>query len=120
MRAGRPLDDADRAPWLASVGGWLAARQAGVVACSALRRPYRDAVRDVAPRTRFLHLSADRELAFGRVSGRAGHFMPPSLVESQFAILEALDGDEAGVTIDADRCVDDIIDEFLDARPPGG
>ncbi len=108
MSAGHPLDDADRAPWLASVGRWLAARDGGVVACSALRRSYRDVIRDVAPRTVFLHLSADRELAFGRVSGRAGHFMPVSLVESQFAILEPLQADEAGLTIDADRCVDDI------------
>ena len=113
MSAGHPLNEADRAPWLASVGRWLAERDGGVVACSALRRRYRDVIREAAPRTVFVYLSADRELVTGRVRERADHFMPAALVESQFAVLEPLEADEAGLTLEADHSVDDIVDSVL-------
>ena len=88
-----------------AVGAWLAehAGSGGVTSCSALRRSYRDILREVAPEQVFVHLAGDREVIAGRVAGRPGHFMPVALVDSQFATLEPLDPDERGVTVDVDR-----------------
>ena len=113
MSGGLPLDDADRAPWLASVGRWLSERDGGVAACSALRRRYRDAIRETAPDAVFVHLSARLDLVSGRVSARPDHFMPVDLVESQYAALEPLEADEDGLTVDAGQAVDAIVDESL-------
>ncbi len=112
MSAGVPLDDADREPWLRAIGEWLAARAGtgGVVSCSALRRAYRDALREHAPDAYFVHLHGDRETVRRRVAGRAGHFMPTSLVESQFAALEPLGEDERGVVLPLDTPVDDLVE----------
>lgn len=114
MSAGTPLDDTDRAPWLAAIGAWQAehAERGGVVSCSALRRRYRDTLREHAPQQFFLHLAGTPEVVARRVAGRAGHFMPSSLVESQYATLEPLEDDEAGLTLDLDRPVDDLVEEF--------
>lgn len=100
MAAGQPLDDDDRAPWLALVGRELAgARSTGIVmACSALRRRYRDLIRDAAPETVFVHLHGSRELLAERMGARTGHFMPTALLDSQLATLEE-PGDEEGVTV---------------------
>jgi gluconokinase len=111
MRSGVPLDDADRGPWLRAVGSWLGARQDGVVTCSALKRRYRDILREEAPDVTFLHLDGDKETVRQRVAGRAGHFMPESLVQSQFDALEPLEDDERGIVVDLARPVDDIVDE---------
>jgi gluconokinase len=108
MSAGVPLDDADRWPWLRAIGEWLAARD-GVVSCSALRRAYRDALREQAPEVFFVHLHGDRETVRHRVAGRAAHFMPASLVDSQFAALEPLAAAERGVTLDLATPVDDLV-----------
>ncbi|MEV5779405.1 MULTISPECIES: gluconokinase [Streptomyces] len=106
MAAGHPLDDADRAPWLRS----LAARvrrsaEAGeglVIACSALKRAYRDELRAAAgPGLWCLHLALDRDTARDRVARRTGHFIPARLVDSQFETLEPLEADEPGLTVDA-------------------
>lgn len=87
MAAGIPLDDDDRAPWLDAVGARLA--QGGVVvACSALRRAYRDRLRDAAPAARFVLLHGNRDLLASRIAERVGHFMPAALLASQLAILE--------------------------------
>lgn len=103
MAEGKPLNDADRGPWLASVGRWLRDRRTegtgGVIACSALRRRYRDGLRADAPGTYFLLLTVDRDLLFDRMSGRGGHFMPVSLLDSQLAALEPLQPDEAGTVV---------------------
>ncbi len=103
MAEGRPLDDADREPWLASVGRWLRDRRAegtgGVIACSALRRRYRDGLRADAPGTYFLLLTVDRDRLFARMTARGDHFMPLSLLDSQLAALEPLQGDEAGTVV---------------------
>jgi carbohydrate kinase (thermoresistant glucokinase family) len=89
MAAGQPLTDADRWPWLQAVGAVLAGG-AGVVACSALRRSYRDRLRDTAGPVQFLHLVAPREVIVERLAARRGHFMPLALLDSQLATLEPL------------------------------
>jgi carbohydrate kinase (thermoresistant glucokinase family) len=89
MAAGHPLTDNDRWPWLQAVGAVLAA-EAGVVACSALRRSYRDRLRETAGPVQFLHLIAPREVIAERLAARRGHFMPLALLDSQLATLEPL------------------------------
>lgn len=115
MSAGLPLTDHDRAPWLRSIGAWLATRGAsgGVISCSALRREYRDVLLAAAPGTRFAHLAGDIDEVRRRVAARPGHFMPPSLVDSQFAALEPLDAAEPGITLDLRRSVDQLVDDVL-------
>jgi gluconokinase len=112
MSAGVPLDDDDRLPWLRAIGAWLADHRdgGGVVSCSALRRAYRDVLREAAPDVRFVHLHGDRETVRRRVAGRPGHFMPESLVASQFETLEPLAPDERGMLLDMDRPVDELVD----------
>lgn len=103
MAAGEPLTDDDRWPWLDEVGRRLANDDAGrgtVIACSALRRAYRDRIRRLAPEAVFVHLTAAPELLERRAAARTGHFMPASLLASQIALLEHLDEDEAGVAVD--------------------
>ncbi len=118
MSAGIALDDDDRAPWLNTVGRWLAAHpDGGVVACSALRRSYRDMLRAHAPTTVFLHLDADPAVLDARVSQRTEHFMPASLVASQLATLEPLEPDEAGLILDCDAPTDQIVDRFIGDLP---
>jgi gluconokinase len=115
MRSGVPLTDVDRRPWLLAIGRWLSEQAGGaVVACSALRRVYRDTLREAAPATTFLHLHGDRQTVRDRVAAREGHFMPESLVESQFAALEQLGEDERGVVIGFDLPVATIVDRFLE------
>ncbi|NYV74504.1 gluconokinase [Streptomyces sp. UH6] len=110
MSAGTPLDDADRAPWLDLIGAWADEHCAsgGVVSCSALKRIYRDRLRAAAPGLFFVHLSGERELIEERMSGRKGHFMPRSLLDSQFATLEPLRPDEAGVVVDLSAAPEEI------------
>ncbi|MGH3312160.1 MAG: gluconokinase [Streptomyces sp.] len=107
MTAGTPLDDTDRAPWLDAIGDWARGRTGlgGVVSCSALKRAYRDRLRSAAPHVFFLHLTGDRALIAERMGRRQDHFMPPALLESQFATLEPLQPDEKGaaVSVVADR-----------------
>ena len=104
MAAGTPLTDVDRWPWLDLVGRALAgASDTGlVVACSALRRSYRDAIRATAPATEFVHLVVPRGVLGDRVANRPGHFMPVSLLDSQLETLEPLEADEAGVLVDSE------------------
>jgi gluconokinase len=108
MSAGVPLDDDDRWPWLRAIGEWLASRD-GVVSCSALKRAYRDVLREQAPDAFFVHLHGDRETVRRRVAGRAAHFMPASLVDSQFDALEPLAADERGVTLDLATPLDELV-----------
>ncbi|MER6134052.1 gluconokinase [Streptomyces sp. NPDC001815] len=104
MRAGHPLQDDDRHSWLESVAQWLAGHEdgGGVVACSALKRRYRDRLASAAPHVAFLHLDGSPELIAARITARRGHFMPPDLLRSQLADLEPLGDDEAGATISID------------------
>ncbi len=115
MSRGEPLDDDDRHPWLELVGQWLAAHEdGGVMSCSALRRSYRDQIRGLAPDVRFLLLSGTKEVIAARQAARPGHFMPASLLASQFATLEPLAPDEDGVVIDVEHSVDAIVQGYLD------
>ncbi|HWU76058.1 MAG TPA: gluconokinase [Rhodanobacter sp.] len=91
MRAGQPLDDADRGPWLEHVGAWMAdewqARRAGVISCSALKRSYRDTLRRACRSVRFVFLQLPRSELLRRLQRRE-HFMPASLLDSQLQVLE--------------------------------
>jgi gluconokinase len=111
MSAGVPLDDLDRLPWLHAIGRWQAEHAAGgaVVSASALKRSYRDILRAGAPTQYFVHLDGSPDVVARRVAGRPGHFMPASLVTSQFATLEALGPDEAGIALDLDLSVDELV-----------
>ncbi|MYR07892.1 gluconokinase [Gordonia sp. SID5947] len=110
MAAGHPLDDADRLPWLDEVGTWLADHaDGGVASCSALRRAYRDVLRAHEPTVWFLHLDGSADLIARRQAHRPGHFMPASLLTSQFATLQPLGDDEQGLTADVARDVDDLV-----------
>lgn len=103
MTRGEPLDDADRAPWLARVAEWMAAHRRGVVACSALKRAYRDRLRDGDPDARFVLLNPPEAVLRGRLKDRKGHFMPASLLGSQLATLEPPGHDERALVIVADE-----------------
>lgn len=113
MAAGVPLRDVDRWPWLDQVGAWLAGRRGsgGVVACSALRRVYRDRLRDAVPELWALHLDAGPALLRARLAARTDHFLPASLLDSQLATLEPLDADERGVVLDAAGGIERLLDE---------
>ncbi|MDI3421523.1 gluconokinase [Streptomyces luteolus] len=102
MSAGTPLTDDDRWPWLDAIGAWAHGRSGlgGVVSSSALKRSYRERLRSAAPGLVFVHLTGSRELIEDRMSHRQGHFMPTALLDSQFATLQPLGADEAGVDVD--------------------
>lgn len=114
MSAGHPLDDDDRYPWLEKVGQWLADHpDGGVMSCSALKRKYRDQLRRHCPDLEVLHLSGTPEVIAARQASRPGHFMPASLLASQFATLEPLDADEDGLVIDVDQSIDAIVEAYV-------
>ncbi|MBS43056.1 MAG: gluconate kinase [Nocardioides sp.] len=113
MAEGVALDDAARQPWLRSVGAWLADHTDGVVACSALKRSYRDVLREHAPDARVLLLDGDRAVIAERQADRPGHFMPTSLQDSQWAAFEPLGADEAGATVDVALAPDEVVDAFV-------
>ncbi len=123
MASGAPLTDADRAPWLDRVAAWLDERvpRGGVIACSALKRAYRDRLRANAPALFVVHLTADRAQLRRRLSSRRGHFMPPTLLDSQLATLEPLAADEYGRTLDAtaapELLVRSVASEFRHGGP---
>lgn len=104
MRSGAPLTDADRAPWLAAVGGWIdeqaAENRPGVVACSALKRAYRDTLRRGRQQVRFVYLRGSQRRIAARLAGRTGHYWPASLLASQFRALEPPTDDEAAIVVD--------------------
>jgi gluconokinase len=117
MSAGTPLDDDDRAPWLEALARWTREQHdAGhdtVLTCSALRRRYRDVLRGaVEEPTFFLHLHGSAAVLAERMSAR-DHFMPASLLDSQFATLEQLEPDEDGEVVDVDRPLDEVVKEAL-------
>lgn len=117
MRAGTPLADEDRRPWLAAIAARLgrarAAGQGVVIGCSALKRAYRDALRDGHADLRFLHLAGPIGLIAARQAARQGHFMPPSLMASQYEALEPPDGEPDALTIPVDAPPDRLAEAAL-------
>ncbi|OZG62186.1 gluconate kinase [Bifidobacterium lemurum] len=118
MSAGIPLTDEDRWPWLRVINTWMIARdsldQSTVVSSSALKRAYRDVLRENVP-VFFVHLVGTQEMISERLAARKGHFMPPALLPSQFAILEPLQEDEPGIEISIEGSVDDMVERALEA-----
>jgi gluconokinase len=114
MASGKSLTDDDRYWWLEAVGEWLAHHgDGGVMSCWALKRVYRDQLRVHCPQIEFLHLTGSPQLIGCRLAGRPGHFMPSSLLDSQFKTLEPLGPAENGIAIDAGETVDAIVEAFL-------
>ncbi|MDT0344295.1 gluconokinase [Streptomyces litchfieldiae] len=118
MSAGIPLNDADRGPWLESLGAWLREREeegsGGVMTCSALKVRYRDVLRAGSPGVFFLHLHGTTELIAERIGQRAGHFMPPELLATQLADLEPLTPGENGAVLDVGPPPERLADAALD------
>lgn len=122
MSAGTPLNDEDRLPWLQAIAEVIAAKDAAgvstVVTCSALRRSYRDILRSGGCDLFFMHLHADFDVLLERMGTRSKHFMPSSLLESQFDTLEPLEPDEAGVLIDVRPPLEEVLDAAAKAVRP--
>lgn len=116
MGAGIPLTDEDRWPWLDLVG-LAAASHPSVVACSALRGRYRERLLTLVPDALFVHLDADHDDIARRISARAHEYMPASLLDSQLATLEPLEGDEPGFRIDATLPLEDLVRELAAQLP---
>jgi gluconokinase len=117
MSAGTPLNDADRGPWLRALGDWLRERDetgsGGVMTCSALKHHYRDVLREGSPGVFFLHLSGSRELLQERLGQRTNHFMPATLLDTQFADLEPLTPDENGAVLDVRATPEELTDRAV-------
>ena len=121
MTAGQPLNDDDRYPWLEAIGEWLAQHcdSGGVMSCSALKRKYRDQLRRHCAGIEFLHLEGTPEVIGKRQASRPGHFMPASLLASQFDTLEPLEPDERGISIDVDQNIDSIVETYVASTTTG-
>ncbi len=120
MSRGEPLDDTDRAPWLDAIGAHLAAHEevGCVVTCSALKRAYRDRLRVRAPGLRLVFLNGDLALVAARQAARQGHFMPASLVASQFATLEPPAPEEGAVLLDVAATPEALAEAAMTALRP--
>jgi len=117
MGSGVPLNDADRAPWLATIRDWIGQRMSVgasiVVACGALKKSYRDVLRDASYPVEFVHLSGSPEMIFNRIAARTGHYMQPEMLASQFAILEPLTADETGFTLETSSRPEKLVTEII-------
>ena len=115
MAVGSPLDDDDRGPWLATLAALIADEGAAgrpvVLACSALKRRYRDRLVVDAPDTLFVHLGGTRDLIAERQRARTHEYMPTSLLDSQFETLEPLEADERGILVDVRATPDQVVDD---------
>jgi gluconokinase len=124
MEAGEALTDEDRQPWLEAVGDWLrdvtSKGRGSIAACSALKRTYRDTLRRYVPDLFFVYLSGTRDQIETRIEDRHHEFMPASLLESQFAILEPLQPDERGMRVDITMDGDEIVSLVRGAVEPAG
>lgn len=113
MSAGIPLTDADRWPWLHALAAWMARQAADgvstVLACSALKRAYRDLLRSSVSSVAFVHLNGSTLLLRDRLAHRSHHFMPVGLLRSQLDDLEPLEKDEDGLVLDASLPVDELV-----------
>ena len=117
MASGKPLTDADRVPWLVAVaqviGTWSSRGERGVITCSALRRAYRDQIIGDHSGVRLVYLAGPRALIAQRMASRHDHFMPASLLDSQFAALEPPEADENPITVGIDRPVPEIVESIV-------
>jgi gluconokinase len=117
MRRGQPLDDEDRGPWLNLIAGWIddrrAAGEPGIVTCSALKRSYRDILR--RDNVSFVNFTGDPAIVRDRMMRRQGHYMPPALLDSQFATLEPPGPDERAIDVDIALAPDDQVDLIASA-----
>ncbi|MBY3552504.1 gluconokinase [Modestobacter lapidis] len=124
MAAGTPLDDDDRWPWLrkiaAVIGEHERAGTSFLVTCSALKRSYRDVLRDGHPSVWFAHVNPSEAVLTDRLAKRTGHYMPPSLLGSQLATLEPLAADEPGAAVPGEASVEQTVTELLAALQAGG
>lgn len=106
MASGTPLTDEDRWPWLREIGVWISAREAAgesaVISCSALRRSYRDLLREDRPYVEFLHIDVPEDELYRRLEERTDHFMKASMLRSQLDTLEPIEADEPGVVVRSD------------------
>jgi carbohydrate kinase (thermoresistant glucokinase family) len=117
MHAGQPLTDEDRRPWLDAVAAWIddTRRQGAgaIVACSALKRRYREIIVGDRPDVRLIYLKGDMALIARRVATRHEHFMPPELLRSQFAALEEPGADERAITVSIEPTPQEIVDRIV-------
>jgi len=115
MRSGIPLTDEDRWPWLDAIAAWIeSAREKDrscIVACSALKRRYRERLAGGHDHVRFVFLKGDYETVASRLAGRSGHYMPLSLLQSQFDALEEPVADENAIVVSIERPIDEIVEE---------
>ena len=118
MAAGHPLTDEDRWPWLRAIGTWIDEHErdgrSAVVTCSALKRTYRDLLREGRDHVRFVYLDVPQQVLEERLANRTGHYMPPSLLPSQLETLEPLQPDESGVVVHAHQSPDASLAEALE------
>lgn len=117
MASGIPLVDDDRWPWLSEVGKKLLNDNDSIIACSALKRSYREKIREFAPDVIFIHLHGDRKILESRLKARSDHFMPKSLLDSQLNTLEPLAPDENGKVFDISKPVEEIVSEVMQWIP---
>lgn len=121
MAEGQPLNDADRKPWLEVIGATLAQSVADgapvVIACSALKRSYRDLLRNAESATLFVHLDGASTLIQHRLDERSHEYMPPTLLASQLSTLEALGADEAAIIVDVSMSPAQIVETVADRLP---
>ncbi|MCQ8277612.1 gluconokinase [Acetobacteraceae bacterium KSS8] len=123
MSAGIPLDDSDRAPWLASCARWIANLHArgepGILTCSALKRAYRDTLSQGLPEVWFVYLEVPEAIIAERLAHRTNHYMPSSLLASQLRTLEVPGGDEQVIRVAANGDIDQAEQAVIDALPRG-
>lgn len=117
MHAGIPLNDADRIPWLESIAVELARTPAPLVACSALKRSYRDLLRATAPTTFFIHLDGPASVITEHLAKRSHEFMSPTLLRSQLATLEPLEPDEAHMVVSIEQPLTEVCRTIVDRLP---
>ena len=115
MESGTPLTDEDRWPWLTALRDWISAAPGSVViTCSALKRSYRDVLREADAAVTFLHLHGEEDLIRDRMEDRTDHFMPAELLDSQLSTLEPLDPDEPGIVLGIEKTPEQIIDDAIE------
>jgi gluconokinase len=122
MHAGIPLTDRDRWPWLRAIAAWIDGHRTaggrGVVSCSALRRAYREVLRGGRPDVRLVYLKGNIALISRRQAARHGHFMPTSLMQSQFDTLEEPGADERPIIVSVEQPPQEIVEAVLGALSP--